>query len=110
MVADMLRKFIVPGWIWTHLPMGEMRNPITAARLKRMGTGRGWPDLMFVSIQGEVCFLELKRRGHKLTEDQQAIGTFLHAAEIPFDCVDNFDDAMITLKTWGILRAGIDVR
>ena len=109
-VADLIRRFIMPGWRFTHLPMGEFRNEMTAARLKRMGVTRGWPDLMFINATGQVYFLELKRRGNRLTEDQAALAAFLRDAGISYHCVDNFRDAVMTLKTWGIVRTGIDVQ
>ena len=46
-VADTVRRWILPGWIWTHFPAGEARSAITGARLKRMGLARGFPDLLF---------------------------------------------------------------
>ncbi len=110
MVADILRRFIRPGWIWTHLPMGEFRDPATAGRLKRMGVSRGWPDLMFVSSTGVMCWLELKRRGNHLTEDQDAVATFLINAGLRYNCVDNFQDALTVLKIWGVVRSGIEVQ
>jgi hypothetical protein len=39
----------MPGWQWTHLPFGEKRSAVTGARLKRMGTKRGWPDFILLS-------------------------------------------------------------
>jgi hypothetical protein len=107
MVADMLRRWIEPGWQWTHIASGEKRDIITAVRLKRMGVAPGWPDLMFFHEDGPVAFLELKRHGSKQTEAQAALGDFLRNAGHRYNCVDNFDDAITTLKSWGILRAGI---
>lgn len=110
MVADVLKRFLMPQWRYTHLPMGELRDSVTASRLKRMGVTRGWPDLMFISATGEVCFMELKRRGNHLTEDQDAIATFLINADLRYNCVDNFQDAITVLKVWGVVRSGIDVQ
>ena len=110
MVADILKRFVMPGWRYTHLPMGELREHATAVRLRRMGVTRGWPDLMFVSATGEVCFMELKRRGSHLTEEQDEIATFLGNAGLRYNCVDNFQDALVTLKIWGVVRSGIDVQ
>lgn len=109
MVADILRRFIEPGWRYTHMPMGELREHATAVRLKRMGVTRGWPDLMFVGGRA-VCWLELKRRGNHLTEEQDEIARFLVEVGHGYNCVDNFNDAITTLKSWGIVRAGIEVQ
>lgn len=108
MVADVLKRFIMPGWRYTHLPMGELREHATAVRLRRMGVTRGWPDFIFVRATGEVCFMELKRRGNHLTEEQDEIASFLCNAGLPYNCVDNFQDALTALKVWGVVRSGID--
>jgi hypothetical protein len=36
-----------------HFPTGEKRDASTGAKLKRMGTKPGWPDLILVSPSGE---------------------------------------------------------
>jgi hypothetical protein len=110
MVADVLRRWLVDGWIWTHFPAGEARSAITGARLKRMGLNRGWPDFQFFHRDGACAFLELKRKGASLNEHQEAIAACLTLAAHRYNCVDNFDDAIVTLKNWGVLRAGIDVQ
>ena len=40
-VADTVRRWIMPGWIFTHIASGEKRDPVTAARLKRMIVASG---------------------------------------------------------------------
>ena len=67
-VADTVKRWILPDWIWTHFPAGEHRSVITGARLKRMGLNRGFPDFQFFHRNGRVCFLELKRHGNSLDE------------------------------------------
>jgi len=110
MVADTVRRFILPGWVFTHIASGEKRDMVTAVRLKRMGVAPGWPDLMFFHDEGCVCFLELKRRGGRQTEAQAAIAEFLRDAGHQYNCVDNFNDAVSTLKAWGIVRSGIKIQ
>src|SRR5258707_4612835 len=77
MVADTVRRWIRPGWIWTHIANGEKRDAITGARLKRMGVTARFPDLMFFGPRGRVCFLELKRPGGRLDENQDEIAWHL---------------------------------
>ncbi len=36
------------GLTWFHPPNGEHRNPITGAKLKRMGVKAGMPDVMIL--------------------------------------------------------------
>jgi hypothetical protein len=44
-LVDVIRRWIDPQWRFTHVPLGEIRDPMTAARLKRLGVVAGWPDL-----------------------------------------------------------------
>jgi hypothetical protein len=117
-VADTVRRWILPGWIWTHFPAGEdrphrfvrgKRISITGARLKRMGLNTGFPDFQFFHLSGRCCFLELKRRGNFADDDQLHIGIHLMRAGHGYLCTDSFNDAIATLVGWRILR-GIEVQ
>lgn len=114
-VADLIRLQLKPGWRWTHVPLGEHRdhkiNPKTGKRysptgqrLKRMGTARHWPDLMFFHLTGRVCFLELKRRGEKPDEGQAELGDFLGSCGHWYAWVDSFEAARAQLQAWDIIR------
>jgi hypothetical protein len=107
MVADILNRWITPGWRFSHFPAGELRNKITAARLKRMGLARGWADLILLSPAALVHFLELKRRGETLSDDQEDFEGYCLAHGYPHAWTDRFDDALVILKRWGALRTGI---
>ncbi len=104
MVADTVRRWIMPGWIYTHLPMGEYRTPVTAARLKRMGVTPGWPDFQFFCDDGRVCFLELKRQGEGPTERQAEVALFLMRASHGYLCTESYDKAVAWLVEWGVVR------
>ena len=109
MIADTLRRWATPGWLWTHLPMGEERQPITAAKLKRMGVQRGWPDFILLAPhRGSAHFLELKRRkGGKPTDEQAAFGYWCGANGYQHAFVYDYAEAIEVLKRWGAVRAGI---
>ena len=123
MVADVLNRWGTPEWEWTHLPFGEHRSAITGARLKRMGTKRGWPDFILlppmqivpnmldtkrkVSLYPRPCFLELKRKGGKLTDEQEALALWMQANGYEYAVADNFNDAIAILKDWGAVRASV---
>jgi hypothetical protein len=120
-VADLLRRWIMPGWKWTHFPAGEERPARinrqgervsgAGARLKRMGLSSGWPDFQFFHLSGTVCFLELKRRGSgTLSDEQEDIAAHLIRAGHGYLCTDDFNDAVATLILWRILRGGIEVQ
>ena len=76
----MLRRWATPDWQWTHLPFGEFRNAVTAARLARMGVRKGYPDFALFCLDGRVAFLEVKRPGGRLSEDQQRIADHMRRA------------------------------
>jgi hypothetical protein len=109
-VVDTVRRWIMPGWIYTHVASGERRDQVTAGRLKRMGVVPGWPDLQFFGPHGQVCFVELKAKGGRLSEAQAAVASHLVAAGHGYLCSDSFDDIVATLKDWGIVRSGIQVQ
>lgn len=113
-LADTLRRWATPNWIWTHLPLGEHREAITGARLKRMGTQPGWPDLILIPPREHSIprphFLELKRRGGKLTEHQAGFALWCQLNDAPHAVADSYDAAVKILQLWGALRTGVKVQ
>jgi hypothetical protein len=109
MVADTLRRFCRPDWRWTHIASGEYRPPATAARLQRMGVIPGWPDFILLSPDGWTCFLELKRRGGRLSDEQAAFAEWCKTKTYAHVVVDNYEAALGWLKTIGIVPIRIEV-
>lgn len=115
MVADTLKRWASPGWVWTHLPMGERRDAITGARLKRMGTQPGWPDFIFIAPALSARsmrphFLELKRRGGRLTDTQSDFAQWCEANGCPHAVAHSYAEAVAALKGWGALWSGVKVQ
>jgi hypothetical protein len=109
-VADTLRRWAAPDWIFSHLPFGEYRTKATAARLKRMGVVAGWPDFILMPPTGLGHFLELKRaRGGTLSDAQSGFAAWCAANGVPYAVVKSFDEALTQLKAWGAVRTGIEV-
>ena len=106
-IADALRVGAADGWLWTHFPAGELRTEKTGALLKRMGTQTGWSDFLLVSPRGRFHALEIKRRGHKPTAEQQAFLTAVERSGGGAAWVDGFDDAIAILRGWGALSTRI---
>ncbi len=102
-VADMLRKHAHADWQWTHIPAGEVRDPRTAAKLKRMGTKAGWPDFLLIHPRGQTHCLELKREGEVLSEAQDEFKFWCIRSGVPYAVVYTMDDARIALDAWGIV-------
>jgi hypothetical protein len=106
-LAALLRRATMPQWIWTHLPMGEKRDPVTASRLKAMGVMPGWPDFLFVG-PGRVFFLELKRKGSgRPSEEQRDVAAHVIACGCGYLMTDDLDDAIGTLRDLGVVRASV---
>jgi hypothetical protein len=110
MVADTLKRWALPEWEWTHLPFGEYRSAATAGKLARMGVRRGYADFAFFHADGRVAFLELKRRGRRLSPDQERIAGHMLRAGHLFACVDDYRDAVEVLTRWGVVRGGANVQ
>jgi hypothetical protein len=116
MVADILRRWLLPGWRFTHIPSGEERPSqlvkgkrvsFAAARLKRAGLMPGWPDLILLSPTALAHFLELKRRGRGLDDEQTDFARYCAAHGYPHAWTDRFDEAVETLKRWGALPGSV---
>jgi hypothetical protein len=107
LVADILRRWHTPGWRFTHIASGELRSKATAARLKRMGVIPGWPDFILLSPDALAHFLELKRRGRKLADDQEDFADYCAERGYPFEWTDNFNQALAILKRWGAVRGNV---
>jgi hypothetical protein len=106
MVADDLLRWCRPTWRYTHIPSGELRDPATAAKLKRMGVVAGWPDFALLGPPG-LHLLELKRKGAELTEEQDAFRYFCRSVGVPFEVADTYRGALDVLKGWNVLRVNI---
>jgi hypothetical protein len=110
-VADTLRRWVKPGWIWNHIPLGEHRDAVTGARLQRMGTQPGWADIILLPPRGHPIqrphFVELKRRGAKLTEHQAGFALWCKLNDCPHEVAESYDVAIRILQQWGALLAGV---
>jgi hypothetical protein len=109
MVADVLRRWCDPAWLYTHMPMGEKRDPVTAMRLKRMGTTPHWPDFVFFGPERRVLWLELKRPGGTATpsDEQDERARQLVERGHSYVCTNDFTEALDLLRDLGIVRARV---
>src|SRR5262245_39150126 len=93
-IAEAIDRWLMPGWRWTHFPAGELRTKKTAAKLKRMGTKAGVPDLLFFPPRaGAACFIEVKRPGsiYRTTYTQDEWACWCHDNGNPHAIVDSID-------------------
>jgi hypothetical protein len=91
---------------WWHVPNGEKRDhktrvdrrtgktvrySPTGQKLKAMGLKPGVADLCFVMPNGKGAFLELKRPGEDLSEDQEKFRDAVRPLGCGWAVADNFD-------------------
>lgn len=103
-VATFLDRFITPGWLFTHVPNGERRDARTGAKLKRMGTKPGFPDLILIDPAGTFHGLELKTEGGRLSEAQEGFHGHARSQGWRVEVADSYDAAIAVLAGWGALR------
>jgi hypothetical protein len=113
-IADTLRRWVSPGWLWMHVPNGEERpskidakgrrySP-AADRLKRMGARDGVADFILIGPPTATVFAyELKRQGKRPTETQMQFGAEIIAAGGYWAWGDTYDHAIATFQEWGAL-------
>lgn len=107
-LADLLRVGLKEGWIWFHVPNGELRSKETGALLMRMGVMAGVSDFVLIGPPaGRVHALELKRRGMKPTASQTAFLAAVRAAGGIAAWADSFDRAVEILKDWDAVRVSL---
>lgn len=71
-LAAWLEDLKIPEDAYTAIPLGEKRDAITAAKLKRQGVKRGAPDILFYTHP--PIALELKRqKGGRVSPEQAAV-------------------------------------
>ena len=103
-VAKLLRDYSSEDWRWTHVPTGEHRDIRTAAKLKAMGSRRGFPDFILISPHGRIFFLELKRAGEALSEVQEDFRLWCVRCGISHVIARTIDDVLAACDAWGCLR------
>lgn len=116
-VADFLRRWLEPNWIWHHPPNGGERPAkwikgrrisIEGGRLKRMGARPGVADIcLHKAPNAQLHALELKRRGEQPTDEQLEWLESVEAIGGKAGWADNVADAVKILQKWGALRSGI---
>jgi len=84
---------------WSHIGHGEKRDIVTASRLKRMGLRAGMADFIFITPWG-IHFLELKRKGGKLSDEQISFETAALTAGAYFAMASSYEEAIGILKDW----------
>lgn len=88
-------------WLFA-IPNGGLRHKATAANLKREGVLKGVPDLFLPVARGGFhgLFLELKRPGGKLTQEQTNFLLDARRAGYAAHIAYSFEEAQTYLQTY----------
>jgi hypothetical protein len=120
-VAKLLREHCKLDWQWAHYPSGELRGIYagddehgkkiyqrdirTATKLKQMGLKRGRPEFELNSPdRGLPHYLELKRLGCGLTDDQQEFRDWCLDHHVPHEVAWTWEKVLLVFEQWGCLR------
>lgn len=95
-----LPKSATPAW---HTPNGGKRDKRTAAKMKKLGTRAGFPDLGFL-FQSKLYTLEVKPKDGTQSAVQKGWQDWITHAGGFYAIVRNVDEAKAQLQAWGIIR------
>jgi VRR-NUC domain len=99
-----LRKRLLDGWIFWHTPNGELRDSARAlSKLTAMGMLAGVPDIVAISPEGKVHFLEFKSENGALDQAQRDFQLWAIRANLPHSVVRSVDEAMKVFRFWGAI-------
>lgn len=103
-LANKLRFLLLPTVVWWHTPNGGARNAITGARLKQMGTRKGFPDLCFLN-DGQLYALEFKpeKLGTVSAEQKECMAALEHAGAV-CAVARGINAAIRQLEAWGLTK------
>jgi hypothetical protein len=127
LVASLLRDHCKPDWQWAHYPAGELRGVCvgkdelgrkkyirdfgTMNKLKQMGLKRGRPEFELNSPdRGLPHYLELKRIGGELSDDQERFRDWCIKHVVPHAVAWTIDQVLFEFDRWGCLRIQIPKR
>lgn len=89
--------------IWWHTD-NTHSNPARAKQLERMGMRAGVPDFLFLNNDTRVAFIELKRRGGHLNDDQRTFRQWIDARAFPYALISSDDTDIILSKAQAFLE------
>ena len=97
-VADYLDRCLPNDAVYFAIPNGGSRNKIESAKLKRMGTRPGIPDLCIV-WRARVIFIELKTPKGRTSPAQEAMLSALTMAGAVVNVCRSLEDVQGFLAT-----------
>jgi len=103
-LVGLLPPLLKPGIVMMAIPNGGLRHPIVAKQLKSEGLLPGSPDLVFAKHKGLVSWLEMKKKGGRLSDEQLGIKAKLERLEHSWGTANSVDTALEELDRLGVLR------
>lgn len=94
-------KAAAPDLIINHSPLGELSTARAVAKARVMGARPGWPDIEIID-GGTVHFLEVKRPGGRLSDEQIGFRFECIRRGINYAVVHSIDEARQALSMWKI--------
>lgn len=94
----------VKGIIYFAVPNGLVSDPVSVARMKAIGLRPGVADLCIIKPGGRAYFLELKSPKGRPTDLQWEFAQDCTDAGCEWEFASNIDDALLTLRDWGLLN------
>jgi hypothetical protein len=99
-----LRRDILDGWRFWRTPNGELRESARAfSKYVAMGVLPGVPDLILVSSEGKLHFMEFKREDGTLSREQEDFQLWAIRASLPHSVVRSVGEAMKVFRHWGAI-------
>ena len=105
-VAQYLKLCLKRGVVWCHVPNGEKRDIRFAAKLKKMGTKAGWPDLQLF-YEGKAYFIELKAQKGQLSQSQKQVIGSLRDQGFEVKICRSLDEVKAACQEWGMAYNGV---
>jgi hypothetical protein len=106
---QIVRALRALGIITAHAPNGSHLAGDKLARMKQSaalvadGVLVGLPDLLCISRDGALGFIEVKREGGRVSSEQERVIALMNTRSVPVAVVCTLDDALAAVKSWGWL-------
>lgn len=86
------------------IPNGGMRHPLVGKMLKAEGLLPGSPDLVFAMTDGKTLWLEMKKQGGRLSDEQLGLHHKLKQLGHTIEVAYSVDEALMICARHGVLR------
>jgi len=103
-LVNLLPPLLKPDIVALAIPNGGLRHPVVALRLKEEGLRPGSPDLVFPKPGGLTAWLEMKKKGGRLSDEQLGMAARLRRLGHDWAVADSVESALEALHKMGVLK------